>query len=59
MSKRPTCTECGSHDVKADAWAEWDAEKGDWVLSQVFDSTTICEDCGGECSLDWDSDQAA
>lgn len=52
----PYCSECGSKDVKADAWAEWDENKGEWVLAQTFESTTHCEDCGGECSLSWDEE---
>lgn len=44
------CSHCGSEDVKRDAWAEWDVEKQDWVLGQVFDHTH-CDDCDGDTNL--------
>ena len=51
-SVKPVCTECGSDDVLADAWAEWDAAAQEWVLRQTFDDY-VCEVCGGECSVEW------
>jgi hypothetical protein len=48
----PICTECGSADVRADAYAEWDAENQCWSLVTTFDNTD-CENCGGECSIEW------
>ena len=50
--KKPVCSRCGSDAVLLDAYAEWDMEKQDWVLQNVFQDA-ICEDCEGEASLDW------
>lgn len=54
MSENPkvqmVCSHCGSDDVMRDAWAEWDVEKQDWVLSSVYDHT-YCEGCEGETTL--------
>lgn len=44
------CSHCGSEEVKRDAWAEWDTEKQDWVLSSIYDHT-YCEGCEGEADL--------
>jgi hypothetical protein len=44
------CSWCGSADVSRDAWASWDVEKQDWVLSAVFDNG-FCHACGVDRSL--------
>jgi len=44
------CVGCGSPDVRADAYAEWDVVAGAWVLHSVYDEKT-CEKCGSSCSL--------
>jgi len=44
------CSTCGSTDVRADAWAEWDIETGQWVLSSTYDNKW-CETCEGETKL--------
>lgn len=45
------CEECGSKDVRRDAWAEWDTKTQEWVLASTFDDAH-CEKCGGECTLE-------
>lgn len=50
--EKPVCTQCGSDDVLADAYAWWDVDKQEWALSNTFDNS-YCEDCEGECSLEW------
>lgn len=45
------CSSCGSDDIVKDAWAEWDEDKQDWVLSDVFDHT-YCRACEGETEED-------
>ncbi len=50
---KPVCSECASDDVLNDAYAEWDMDSQSWIIQQVFDKGTICQDCGGETSLDW------
>jgi hypothetical protein len=50
--EKPVCATCGSDEVRADAWAEWDTEKQEWVLNNTFDYK-FCETCEGECGVDW------
>jgi len=50
---KPVCTECGSDDVRADAYAAWSPEKAEWYVTQELPNY-ICEDCEGECSIDWE-----
>lgn len=45
------CSHCGGENVKWDAWAEWDFEAQQMVLSQSF-SQAYCDDCDGETSTD-------
>lgn len=46
------CENCGSENVKADAYAEWDRDNQMWTLSgDPFDKGSYCEDCDGECSI--------
>lgn len=51
------CSECGSRDVRIDAWAEWDILTQRWILSETYDNA-YCRDCEGETTLVeevWDS----
>jgi hypothetical protein len=52
MKEKPICTRCGSDDILADAWAEWDVEAQQWVLRTTFDDKH-CEACEGECRIKW------
>lgn len=45
------CSECGSDDVRRDAWACWDVEAQEWTLGEVFDQG-FCAACDGEARLD-------
>ena len=51
----PTCATCGSTDVRADAYAEYNQITGVWELSTVFDKGSACETCEGACRLAWKS----
>ncbi len=46
---KPLCPLCSSDLVVRDAWAEWDAFSGDWVLKTTFDHFA-CDACGEELS---------
>ena len=52
IKEKPVCTQCGSDDVKADAWAVWDYEEQEWVLDNAFDNN-FCEFCEDSCKLNW------
>ena len=49
---KPVCAHCGSADVRADAYAAWNVDSQAWEITTTFDNHD-CEDCGGECSLNW------
>ena len=51
MKTRKTCSVCGSTDIRIDAWAEWDEEIQEWVLSEVYDAA-FCMGCEGECKIE-------
>ena len=44
------CSECGSVDVVCDAWVEWDSEKKEWVIQNIFDYE-YCLVCDGETTI--------
>lgn len=44
------CGRCGGHNVRRDAWAEWDVDAQEWVLGEVFDYGH-CVVCAGESRL--------
>ena len=44
------CCECGSTNVRRDAWAVWDVDNQQWELGTIFDAGH-CEDCEHEASL--------
>ena len=51
MSKiKKVCHDCGSEDVHRDAWAEWDFETQEWVLSDVYDDA-YCNTCETDTKL--------
>ena len=50
--EKPTCCHCGSDNVLVDAYAEWDADKQEWVLLTTFDDY-YCQDCCGGTSPEW------
>lgn len=50
---KPTCNLCGSSDVLADAYAEWDSENQCWTVQQIFDKGAYCNTCDSETRLDW------
>jgi hypothetical protein len=45
------CTGCGGDDVKDDSYSSWDSVNQCWEHCSEFDNT-VCEDCGGDCSLE-------
>ena len=44
------CTECGSDNIKWDAWAAYNEETQEMELDNWFDNT-YCIECDGECSI--------
>ncbi len=50
MTLHLICSHCGSDNVRADAYASWSSEEGDWVLHSVYDAR-FCENCEREVSL--------
>ncbi len=52
---KPVCENCGSDNVRADAYAAWDVRAQAWELAgDVFDKGNMCESCEGETGrFDW------
>ena len=48
---RYVCAECGSSEVLADAWSQWDVTSQTWVLTSVLDAN-YCIACDGECDVE-------
>ena len=49
---KKVCSTCGSENVLADAYAQWNVEKQDWELANVFDKNSYCGGkCDGECNI--------
>lgn len=48
----PLCRHCKSSRILADAYAQWDADLGDWSLTTTFDNY-VCLDCDGETKVIW------
>lgn len=51
--EKPICANCGSDDVKSDAYADWNIETQRWELTGTYDKGSYCERCQDECSLEW------
>jgi hypothetical protein len=47
---RKVCKHCGSENVAKDAWSNWDVDKQEWVLYDVFDYE-FCKTCEGETTI--------
>jgi hypothetical protein len=46
--KKYVCRDCGSEDVSADAWADFNPVTGNYELRSEFDQE-FCHTCEGEC----------
>ena len=44
------CNDCGSDDIRKDAWGIWDIEIQGWELDTTYDNYH-CENCEGECGV--------
>lgn len=42
------CSECGSDDIVADAFAQWDKEQQRWTVAAIMDSGHSCNACGAD-----------
>lgn len=51
--QKPVCRTCGSEDIQADAFAVWDVENQRWDVADVFDKGSVCNECDGECRIEW------
>ncbi len=50
----PQCSSCGSENVLFDAYVAWDETTQTYEIVNVFDKGHYCQDCDGECSIDWE-----
>jgi hypothetical protein len=49
---RMICSKCHSEDVLSDAYAAWDFDQQQWVVSSSFDKGAYCNNCDGECRIE-------
>lgn len=50
LKKKIVCTRCGSDEVVKDAYAQWNVDKQNWEIQNLFDMC-FCEVCERECSI--------
>lgn len=48
---RQVCTECGSSNIKQDAWVMWNIDRQEWELSDIYDNAYCC-DCESSCKIE-------
>lgn len=48
--KQFVCSNCGSDDVRRDAWAIWNPHSGNWEAAELCDNA-YCNACDGETRL--------
>lgn len=51
------CSKCGGENVLRDAYASWDVEAQEWLLSSVYDAFR-CDDCGHDACDEVPADDA-
>ena len=49
----PACSKCGSHNVRAEAFAVWNERTQDWRIAELLDGNTVCTACGRDCEIKW------
>lgn len=52
MKKNFVCATCGSTNVLADAYCDWNIDNQRWEIVNVFEKGAVCEDCKGSCRLE-------
>ena len=50
--QRAKCSHCGGTNILFDAYAAWNEDDQSYFLVSTHDNP-LCEDCGGECSVEW------
>lgn len=51
--QQPVCSKCGSDNVRADAYADFDVETQSWNLIEAYDKNAYCCDCDSYMTLTW------
>jgi len=49
----PMCSNCGSSNVRTEAFAEWNTVTQDWRVRELLDGNQVCADCGQGCEIKW------
>jgi hypothetical protein len=49
---RMVCSRCGSEEVVADAYAEWNVDSQAWEIVQTFDKGAYRTKCDGETRIE-------
>jgi hypothetical protein len=49
----PACSNCGSSDVRTEAFAAWNGVTQGWHIVEMLDGNTVCAACGQSCEIKW------
>lgn len=53
MSKyKKVCRYCGSEDLNFDAFVQWDVEKQDYIIENIYDDVYCCNCEGSTTEID-------
>ena len=46
------CSHCGSEEVLADAYAQWDVDNQLWEVVETYSKGAYCSKCDGETRIE-------
>jgi hypothetical protein len=49
---RMVCAHCGGEDVRANAYASWNADAQTWEIAQTFEKGAYCSECESETHIE-------
>ena len=49
----PSCSRCGSSDIRVEAFAEWNERVQGWRVKELLDGNQVCNGCGQDCDIRW------
>lgn len=53
MQAKPACSNCGSSNIWAEAFARWNERKQCWEVADLLDGNTVCNHCGQQTEIKW------
>lgn len=49
---RMVCSQCGSEEVLADAYAQWNVGSQQWEIVETFEKGAYCSKCDSETRIE-------